>query len=238
VIFKPELIQDYISVVALACFGGFVFLMHEKDKIRLTARDFAARLGGSAFVGLMVMFLARAAFELYGDWLGFVSGIIGCGGIEMIYRLRKPAGAAVGIDLSDTIKREEAKPKKQSPMVLAVDDDQVQLAAIRKSLQDHCTVHCISEPEKVKKFLQTRTPDLFLLDNVMRGMTGLELIPILRSFPEHETTPIIMLTSDESADTLTSALALGVSDYVLKPFRIGALREKVMKTIELSRGEL
>ncbi|MCL2107930.1 MAG: response regulator, partial [Oscillospiraceae bacterium] len=72
------------------------------------------------------------------------------------------------------------------------------------------------------------TPDLFLLDYLMPKMTGFDLVPIIRKFPEHDETPIIFLTSEGSTDHVTAAINLGACDFIVKPIKESVLCQKAM----------
>jgi PleD family two-component response regulator len=58
-------------------------------------------------------------------------------------------------------------------------------------------------------------------------LNGFELVPIIRKFPEHENTPIMFLTSEGTVDHVSTAVYLGVCDYIVKPISKEILREKV-----------
>lgn len=117
------------------------------------------------------------------------------------------------------------------PAVLVVDDSPDILKAVHTILRDTYKVYTLPTPEKLKELLQKTTPDLFLLDYKMPGLTGFDLIPIIREFPKHKDTPIIFLTSDATVDRLTSAVGLGACDYIVKPFKAKLIRDKVAKHI-------
>jgi DNA-binding response OmpR family regulator len=116
--------------------------------------------------------------------------------------------------------------------ILAVDDVTSMLNAIRFALRDKYKVYMLSKPEDVKDFLRKKTPDLFLLDYNMPVINGFELIPIIRSFPEHQKTPIIFLTNEGTIDHFTAAIHLGACDFVVKPFDPKMLHEKIAKHIK------
>ena len=121
--------------------------------------------------------------------------------------------------------------KDDRPVVLAVDDAPDILKAVHSMLHDKYKVFTLPKPEKLKSFLSKTTPDLFLLDYQMPEINGFDLIPIIREFPEHKDTPIIFLTSEGTAEHLTVAVDLGVSDFIVKPFEMNVLRQKVAKSI-------
>jgi DNA-binding response OmpR family regulator len=113
------------------------------------------------------------------------------------------------------------------PCILAVDDAPTMLRAIHTVLRDEYKVYTLSKPEKLKSYLQNVKPDLFLLDCNMPVMNGFELFSAIRELPEHKETPIIFLTAEGTVDNLTAAMHLGASDFVVKPFEVKSLREKI-----------
>ncbi|MCL2031648.1 MAG: response regulator, partial [Oscillospiraceae bacterium] len=126
---------------------------------------------------------------------------------------------------------EEPPPEEdaEKPCVLAIDDSPAMLRLISYALSDTYRVCTLPQPEKLRRFLRTTTPDLFLLDYKMPVMSGMDLIPVIRDFPNHKETPVIFLTSERSAALVEEAAALGVCDVVIKPFEPKALREAMEK---------
>ena len=59
---------------------------------------------------------------------------------------------------------------------------------------------------------------LFVLDVMMPGMDGFELLSRIRERPEHASTPALFLTAKDAPTDRVSGLALGADDYVAKPF--------------------
>ena len=98
-------------------------------------------------------------------------------------------------------------------------------------LRDQYKVITLPRPEKLQEILQNTKPDLFLLDYKMPGMSGFDLTSVIRSFSEHKDTPIVFLTSSGTVDHLIAAVDLGASDFIVKPFNMDVLREKVAKNI-------
>ena len=117
------------------------------------------------------------------------------------------------------------------PCVLAVDDAPDILKSVFYELRDLYTVFTLPKPEMLESFLMKTTPDLFLLDYNMPVLSGFDLIPIIRRFKKHEQTPIIFLTSEGTIDNLSAAVALGASDFIVKPFNPDILREKIAKCL-------
>jgi PleD family two-component response regulator len=123
---------------------------------------------------------------------------------------------------------EEANRK---PLILAVDDSPVVLDTISSVLADTYKVFVLPKPLMLEKVLQKLTPDLFLLDYQMPELDGFKLVPIIRNFEKHKKTPIIFLTSLGTVANISTALALGACDFMVKPFQSNILREKIAKHI-------
>jgi DNA-binding response OmpR family regulator len=123
-------------------------------------------------------------------------------------------------------------PAKEKLCILAVDDAPDMLQTIYYVLHDEYKVYTLPKPEMLEGFLKKVKPDLFLLDYKMPGLSGFDLIPIIRRFREHKNTPIIFITSEGTIDNLSVAIALGARDYIVKPFDSEVLIKKVAKSLK------
>ena len=143
------------------------------------------------------------------------------------------SGAAYSgeLTMAEAIRQIDEENANNKPLILAIDDSPVILQSVWAILSDEYKVLTLTNPLDIDKVLQRQTPDLFLLDYQMPGMNGLELISVIREHDAHKDTPIIFLTSEGTLDNVTAALALGVRDYIVKPFKAETLREKIGKYI-------
>nr|AGS52973.1 two component transcriptional regulator, winged helix family [uncultured bacterium contig00030] len=137
--------------------------------------------------------------------------------------------------LQKTLKLIEHEEATRKLRILAVDDAPIVLKTIMTVLSDEYKVFGMTDPTKMKEFLQQNTPELFLLDYKMPELSGFDLVPIIRSFEEHKDTPIIFLTSMGTFDHVSSAFSLGACDFIVKPFQGNILREKIEKHIVRKR---
>ena len=135
------------------------------------------------------------------------------------------------IPLREFIKRLEYEEANRKLVVLAVDDSAVILKSVSAVLSNEYKVFTLLKPKELENILQKITPDLFLLDYQMPEMNGFELVPVIRSFDEHKDTPIVFLTAEGTIDNVTAAIAMGSSDFIVKPFAPDMLREKIARHI-------
>ncbi|MDR2940586.1 MAG: response regulator [Clostridiales bacterium] len=152
--------------------------------------------------------------------------------INLAKRLKKPEHLSdEGMALKSYIKILDDEEDNRKLFVLVVDDSPIILKSVSAVLSGEYKVFTLPKPTMIEKILNQLTPDLFLLDYLMPGLNGFDLIPIIRKFEEHKNTPIIFLTSEGTVDNVTAALALGASDFIVKPFNPDKLREKIAKHI-------
>ena len=76
-----------------------------------------------------------------------------------------------------------------------------------------------------------RTPDLILLDYMMPDKDGIQVLREIRQTPGLEDIPVIMLTAIAKNEIIQDALKLNVSDYLLKPFDLKNLLERIEKFV-------
>jgi len=135
---------------------------------------------------------------------------------------------------------DEKKQEANKPIVLAIDDSPSILKAVNLILENQCTVYTMSEvkgEQVLNELLKKIIPDLFLLDYNMPGLTGFDLIPIIRKNPDHVETPIVFLTSEGTMDNVSVALNLGVRDFISKPIDRSFLR-KTARTLRMRKQAL
>jgi DNA-binding NtrC family response regulator len=109
--------------------------------------------------------------------------------------------------------------------VLLVDDEEKILKRLGRALREegHDVVEAGSARDAQKQLAQ-RPFDLFVVDNVMPGMTGLELLrDVFASLPDTERPQVVMMTAHGSTQIVREAFKLGVEDFLEKPFEVDEL---------------
>ena len=82
--------------------------------------------------------------------------------------------------------------------------------------------------------LKTEKPELLVLDLMMPGMNGLEVLKAVKVVrPEMI---VIMLTSERDLEAARTALSLGASQFVTKPFDIDYLRDEIRRLLDAAPG--
>ena len=103
--------------------------------------------------------------------------------------------------------------------ILVVDDQAANLRVVSLLLgrRGYEVVTASTGPEALEA-ARERAPDLFLLDMMMPGMDGFELLAALREEPGLRAAPAVFLTAAHDRDLLLRAFESGAVDYVTKPF--------------------
>jgi DNA-binding NtrC family response regulator len=114
--------------------------------------------------------------------------------------------------------------------VLVVDGEAGVRESLRMLLHGECEVALAESADAALARIAEARPDLILLDLVMPGRSGLELLEELRQ--QGQPPPVIVLTATKTVTTAVEAMKLGAADYVTKPFEVDALRIKVRNLLQ------
>jgi len=118
--------------------------------------------------------------------------------------------------------------------ILLVDDEEKILKTLGRALRDagHEVVEATGA-RQARRLLNERTFDVFIVDNVMPEVTGIELIRDLTATTgENERPQILMMTAHATVESAIEAMKLGALDYLQKPFEIDELLVVVRRALE------
>jgi CheY-like chemotaxis protein len=112
--------------------------------------------------------------------------------------------------------------------ILVVDDDADirALANLALSQDGHVVIEAPSGREALA-LIDAQAPDLLVLDLLMPGQGGLDVLRILRSRPATATLPVVVLTAMDDEINTRAGFEFGATDYVTKPFTIPQLAARV-----------
>ncbi len=117
--------------------------------------------------------------------------------------------------------------------VLIVDDepDLVQTLQDRLEMNGYSIVTASNGREGLERAVEEK-PDIILLDVIMPIMDGLQMLEALSKHPECKGCAVIMLTARSQRQDIVRAKSCGVMDYVVKPFDLSELIEKIENVLE------
>jgi len=116
-------------------------------------------------------------------------------------------------------KAEESAPAPPGkPLMLIVDDDPAIRGMLQQLMSQDADILTAADSAEALKLIETRKPDLVVLDDRMPGMTGLELLEKLRAAGTALPAQIVMLTANNRTPDIISGMSAGAVDYITKPF--------------------
>jgi CheY-like chemotaxis protein len=116
--------------------------------------------------------------------------------------------------------------------ILVIEDDQVTMILIECILagMDYVVLKAETASDGIEIARQKR-PDLILLDILLPGMSGLQVLQTLKKNLLTEAIPVIMMTSLSDKDMVTRCIQEQCNDYIVKPVTAKVLEEKVRRQI-------
>ncbi len=115
-------------------------------------------------------------------------------------------------------------------LLIVDDDDDFRGTVVRRCRRRKLQVQDVSSGEEAWELLQKRQFDVAIVDMVMPGISGLELLEKLK-FAEMEC-EVIMLTGQATIETAVQAMKLGAYDFLTKPFPLAELEMLIQKAYE------
>ncbi len=121
--------------------------------------------------------------------------------------------------------------------ILIVDDEELNRDALARRLQRHeYDVVAAQSGREAIELLGGRRFDLVLLDIMMPGMNGLEVLKFLRRVDSLLDLPIIMVTAKGESEDMVEAFELGANDYVTKPLDFPVVLARIRTQLALRRA--
>ncbi|HYD29560.1 MAG TPA: response regulator [Azospirillaceae bacterium] len=116
--------------------------------------------------------------------------------------------------------------------ILVTDDDSLLRDLVEfKLIQRGYDVLTAEEGETALTIAAERRPDLIVLDGMMPGMDGFQVLRRLQETAETATIPVIMLTARRQERDIVAGLSLGARDYLVKPFMPEELVARIRKIL-------
>lgn len=118
--------------------------------------------------------------------------------------------------------------------ILIVEDSSTTRSLIRTVIEDmgdDFFAHEASSGFEALKMLPQERFDLIITDINMPDINGLELINFVKNDPRYKHIPMIIVTTERSAEDRERGIALGASAYITKPFKPEELQEVITKIL-------
>ena len=126
---------------------------------------------------------------------------------------------------------------KPTPVILIVDDDRTMRSLLNLAMEEDG--YEVAEAENGEQCLSEYThfqPDLILLDAVMPDIDGFTCCQKIRSFPQGDRIPILMITVLNDRESVEQAFKAGATDYITKPIHWSVLSERVRRLLNGSKA--
>ena len=119
-----------------------------------------------------------------------------------------------------------------SPKILIIDDEPHLLKILKRSLELNEYIVEVATDGKIGIELAVNgKPEAILLDIGMREFDGWQTLEFLKTNPVTKKIPVIMFTGKGKMADVDKSFTLGASDYIIKPFNLKKLQEKLEKVI-------
>jgi DNA-binding response OmpR family regulator len=174
-----------------------------------------------------------------GETIGEVERALSSGADECIGKSFRPE--TLGKTVREKLKKCQKQIKKAQKVkrisVVVIDDD----AGLRRVVEFNLTrdgfeVHGAADGKGGIELVRQIRPRLVLLDIVMPGMDGLEVLSALKYDAKTANIPVIMLTTETAIGTIDRAYEIGAVDYITKPIRGHKLGDTLKEKLKKLKG--
>ncbi|MBI3229387.1 MAG: diguanylate cyclase [Burkholderiales bacterium] len=126
----------------------------------------------------------------------------------------------------------------RKPALLLVDDQPTNLHALAAILKADYDLSFATSGEAALQLAENELPDLVLLDVILPGISGIEVLRVLRANQKTANIPVILVTAASSEQNEINGLDLGADDYLTKPVQAQILLARVRNILLKKRAEM
>ncbi|MBF0380808.1 MAG: response regulator [Magnetococcales bacterium] len=128
--------------------------------------------------------------------------------------------------------------KKRKKRVLIVDDEPANIDVLVETLKGYERSIALNGEQALEVARSEPAPDIILLDIMMPGMDGYEVIKQLKADDKTKDIPVIFITAMDKQDDEAMGLALGAVDYITKPISVTIVQARVKTHLKLRMAHL
>ena len=122
-----------------------------------------------------------------------------------------------------------------APTLLLVDDSPSNLSLLSELLRQDHRIRVATSGERALEIARANPPDLILLDVMMPGLSGYEVLERLHADARLRFIPVIMISALDEMESVIRCIELGAEDYLTKPFNQTLLRARITSSLEKKR---
>ena len=124
---------------------------------------------------------------------------------------------------------------KPESTILVVDDTEANIDILLELLSDNYKITVAMDGESALESVADGPPDLILLDIMMPGMDGYQVIEHLKADEATKNIPVIFITAKSETADEAKGLSLGAVDYITKPISPSIVKARVSNYLELKK---
>lgn len=134
-------------------------------------------------------------------------------------------------EMQNSLRENTSKPADAKKHILVVDDNPMMLRVIKEQLKDKYAVATAVSGAIALKFLESKRTDLVLLDYLMPGEDGSQILEKIRNNPVMAKLPVVFLTSVTEKEKIKKLVGLKPQGYLLKPIESDVLFDSIRSII-------
>jgi DNA-binding response OmpR family regulator len=122
--------------------------------------------------------------------------------------------------------------------IFVAEDNPILLQGLGRALTSHgYSVSTAADGEAMLEMLRSQAdvPDLLLLDVMMPGLSGLEVLRSVKQDSRLSAIPVVLITAGTDESLAITALESGAVDVLIKPFRLSELLERIDSQVDRHR---
>jgi DNA-binding response OmpR family regulator len=118
------------------------------------------------------------------------------------------------------------------PRVLVVEDEQHLRELIVLTLSEEFDCEEVADGEAALERLRASPPELLVLDSMLPGRSGIDVLREMRADPQLREVPVLMLSAWQSSEDIDGAIEAGANSFLGKPFRVEELVSVAHELVE------
>ncbi|MEC4817731.1 MAG: ATP-binding protein [Scytonema sp. PMC 1069.18] len=194
-----------------------------QDRISATRTLTSTGLGTAPFLEEASRWTPEQGYENTNTW-------------ESYFATQVPKAEATGVvGYGEFTTPHTLHPRPSLPQILLVEDNADMRDYVKRLLSSIYEVETVSDGVEALEAIHQQRPDLVLTDVMVPRMDGFELLRELRTDPNTQEIPIIMLSARAGEGACVEGLQAGADDYLIKPFSARELLARIDANLKLAR---